>query len=89
MLFVRWFEWKPENTAKLLALWKQFKFPKEVKLIGRYILIGRHISVAIFEAPSEKYGLKKITHPFREIGVPHVAPALHLFEDAREMMKKM
>ena len=87
MLFVLWFEWKPENTAKLLAVWKKFKFPNEVKLIGRYLLIGRHISVAIFEAPSEE-AILKITHPFREIGVPHVAPALPL-EDALKMMEKL
>ncbi len=75
MLFVLWFEWKPENTAKLLSLWKEFKFPKEVKLIGRYLMIGRHISVAIFEAPNEE-SILKITYPFKEIGVPHVSPAL-------------
>jgi hypothetical protein len=87
MLFVLWFEWKPEHTAKLLALWKDFKFPKEVKVIGRYLLIGRHISVAIFEAPTEESVLK-ITHPFREIGIAHAAPALTL-EDALKMMEKM
>lgn len=66
---------------------ERIQIPKEVKLIGRYLLIGRHISVAIFEAPSEE-AILKITHPFREIGVPHVAPALPL-EDALKMMEKM
>jgi len=87
MLFVLWFEWKPENTAQLLALWREFKFPKEVKLIGRYLVIGRHISLAIFEAPSEE-SILRITYMFREIGVPHVAPALPL-EDALKMMEKL
>ncbi len=87
MLFVLWFKWVPENTSKLLEFWKEFKYPQEVKLIGRYLLIGRHISVAIFDAPSEK-AILKITHPFREIGVPHIAPALPL-EEALEMMEKM
>jgi hypothetical protein len=87
MLFVLWFEWKPENTPRLEKLWKDFKFPKDVKVIGRYLLIGRHISLAIFEAPSEE-SILKITHPFREIGVPHVNPALQL-EEALKMMVKM
>ncbi len=87
MLFVLWFKWVPENTSKLLELWKDFKYPQEVKLIARYLLIGRHISVAIFDAPSEE-SILKITYPFREIGVPHIAPALPL-EEAMEMMEKM
>ncbi len=87
MLFVLWFRWVPENTSKLLELWKDFKYPQEVKLIARYLLIGRHISVAIFDAPSEE-SILKITYPFREIGVPHIAPALPL-EEAMEMMDKM
>jgi hypothetical protein len=77
----------PENKAKLLAHWREFKFPKEVKVIGRYLLIGRHISVAIFEAPSEE-SILKITYSFGELGIAHVAPALPL-EDALKMMEKM
>jgi hypothetical protein len=87
MLFVLWFKWVPENTSELLELWKDFKYPQEVKLIGRYLLIGRHISMAIFDAPSEE-SILKITFPFREIGVPHIVPALPL-EEALEMMEKM
>ena len=87
MLFVLWFKWVPENTSKLLELWKEFKYPKGVKLIGRYLLIGRHISLAIFDASNEE-SILKITYPFREIGVPHIAPALPL-EEALEMMEKM
>ncbi len=87
MLFVLWFKWVPEKTSKLLELWKEFKYPDEVKVIGRYLLIGRHISVAIFDAPSEE-AILKVTYPFRELGVPHIAPALPL-EDALEMMEKM
>ncbi len=87
MLFVLWFRWVPENTSKLLELWKDFKYPHEVKLIGRYLLIGRHISVAIFDAPSEE-SILKITFPFKDIGVPHIAPALPL-EEALEKMEKM
>ncbi len=87
MLFVLWFKWVPENTSQLLELWKDFKYPQEVKLIGRYLLIGRHISMAIFDAPSEE-SILKITFPFRGIGVPHIAPALPL-EEALEMMEKM
>ncbi len=87
MLFVLWFKWEPENTPKLLELWKEFKYPQEVNLMGRYLLIGRHISVAIFDAPSEE-AILKITYPFKEIGVPHIAPALPL-EEALEMMERM
>ncbi len=87
MLCVLWFKWVPENTSRLLELWKEFKYPEDVKLIGRYLLIGRHISVAIFDAPNEE-AILKITYPFRELGVPHIAPALPL-EEALEMMEKM
>ena len=87
MLFVLWFKWEPENTTKVEKIWREFKFPKEVKVIGRYLLIGRHISVAIFEAPSEE-SILKITYPFGEIGIAHVAPALPL-DAALKMMEKM
>jgi hypothetical protein len=50
-------------------------------------MIGRRISVAIFDAPNEE-SILKIPFPFREIGVPHVAPALPL-EDALQMMEKL
>ncbi|VVB51922.1 Uncharacterised protein [uncultured archaeon] len=75
------------DTSKLMELWKEFKYPDEVKLINRYLLIGRHISVAIFDAPNEE-AILKITYPFREIGVPHIAPALPL-EEALEIMDRM
>ena len=47
MLFVLWFKWEPEKTEEVNKLWRDFKFPKEVKVIGRYLLIGRHISVVL------------------------------------------
>ena len=87
MRFVLWLEWEPENTSKLMETWKEFEFPKEVKLIERYLLIGRHLSVAIFDAPNEE-SILKVTFPFRGIGIPHVAPALPL-EEALKMMEKM
>lgn len=87
MLFVLWFEWTPENADKTIKLWKEFKYPKEVKLIGRYLLIGRHISIAIFDAPNEE-SILKITYPFRELGVPHIAPAVPL-DDMLTMIEKM
>jgi hypothetical protein len=87
MLFVLWFKWEPENTTKVEKLWREFKFPKEVKVIGRYLLIGRHMSVAIFDAPSEEMVLK-ITYPFRELGIAHVNPALPL-EESLKMMDRM
>jgi hypothetical protein len=87
MLFILWFQWEPENTSKLLKTWKEFKYPEEVKLIGRYLLIGRHVSMAIFDAPNEE-AILKITHPFREIGIPHINPALP-FDKAMEMMERM
>jgi hypothetical protein len=87
MLFVLWFQWDPEKTSKLLKVWKEFKYPKEVKLIGRYLLIGRHVSMAIFDAPNEE-AILKITHPFRELGIPHINPALP-FDEAMEMMGRM
>jgi len=87
MLFVLWFKWEPENTTKVEKLWREFKFPKEVKVMGRYLLIGRHMSVAIFDAQSEEMVLK-ITYPFRELGVAHVNPALSL-EESLKMMDRM
>ena len=56
MLFVLWFQWDPENTSKLLELWKEFKYPED--------------------------------YPFREIGIPHINPALP-FEEAMEMKERM
>jgi len=87
MLCILWFEWAPENTSKVLEVWKQFKYPSEVKVINRYLMIGRHISVAIFDAPNEE-AILKVTHPFCEFGVPHVTPAIPL-EEALEMMERM
>lgn len=87
MRFILWFEWEAEKTSKLMELWKNFEYPKEVELIDRYLLIGRHLSLAILDAPSEK-SILEITYPFRDLGVPHVAPALPL-EEALEMMEKM
>ena len=87
MLFVLWFKWEPEKTDEVNKLWREFKFPKEVTVIGRYLLIGRHISVAIFEAPSEE-AILKITYPFRNLGIPHVNPALPL-EESLNMMEKI
>jgi hypothetical protein len=29
MLYILWFKWAPENTSKLLKLWKEFKYPEE------------------------------------------------------------
>jgi uncharacterized protein with GYD domain len=86
MLFVLCFKWEPENTTKVEKLWKEFKFPKEVKVIGRYLLIGKHISLAIFDAPSEE-AILKIAYPFRELGVAHVNPALPLDESLKMMEK--
>lgn len=87
MLFVMWFEFKPEKTDEVNKLWREFKYPKEVNVIGRYLLIGRHISVAIFDAPNEE-AILKITYPFRNLGIPHVNPALAL-EESLKMMEKI
>ncbi|MDD1673911.1 MAG: GYD domain-containing protein, partial [Methanomicrobiales archaeon] len=72
----------PEHTHRVLELWKHFTFPKEVKVIDRYLLIGRHKSIAIFEAPDEE-SLLKITAPFSSLGVAHIAPAMRLEEAIR------
>jgi hypothetical protein len=87
MLFVMWFRWEPEKTEDVKKLWREFEFPKEVKLIGRYLLIGRHMTVVIFDAPNEE-AILKVTYPSRNIGVPHVSPAMPL-EDALKMMEKL
>ena len=50
MLFVLWYKFDPEHTERVRELWKHFKFPESVKVIGRYVLIGRHMSVAMFDA---------------------------------------
>jgi hypothetical protein len=87
VLFVMWFEFKPEHTDEVNKLLREFKYPKEVKVIGRYLLIGRHISVAIFDAPNEE-AILKITYPFRNLGIPHVNPALAL-EESLKLMEKI
>jgi uncharacterized protein with GYD domain len=79
MLFVLWFKFDPDRTNQVRELWKHFKYPEEVKVIGRYVLIGRHMSVAIFDAPNEET-LLKITGPFSTLGVAHIAPAMPLEE---------
>ncbi|HXY87719.1 MAG TPA: DUF3303 family protein [Candidatus Acidoferrales bacterium] len=79
MLFVLWFKFDPDHTTRVRELWKHFKYPEKVKVIGRYVLIGRHMSVAIFDAPDEET-LLKITGPFSSLGVAHIAPALPLEE---------
>ena len=80
MLFVLWFKFDPDHTERVRELWKHFTYPEGVKVLGRYVLIGRHMSVAIFEAPDEA-SLLKVTGPFSSLGVAHVAPAMSL-EDA-------
>ncbi|MGZ4907521.1 MAG: DUF3303 domain-containing protein [Halobacteriota archaeon] len=79
MLFVLWFKFDPDHTERVRELWKRFTYPDGVKVIGRYVLIGRHMSVAIFDAPDET-SLLKITGPFSSDGVAHVAPAMPLDE---------
>ncbi len=83
MLFVLWYKFSPEHTEQVRELWKRFTPPDNVKVIGRYVLIGRHMSVAIYDAPDET-SLLKITGPFSNYGVAHVAPAMPL-EEAREV----
>ena len=83
MLFILWFEFSPETTQKVIELWKHFKYPPNVKLVNRYLLIGRHISVAIFDAPDEE-ALIKIVGPFSSLGVAHVDPAITI-EDAMKV----
>jgi uncharacterized protein with GYD domain len=87
MLFVTWVKWNEETIDEAKKLWKEIKFPKEVKVIGRYLLIGRHLTVVIFEAPNEE-AILKITHPARKLGVPHVCPALPM-EEALKIMEKI
>jgi hypothetical protein len=82
MLFVLWYQFKPEFTHQVIELWKHFKFPSEVKVLSRYLLIGRHMSVAIFEAPTEE-SLIKIVGPFANFGVAHIAPAMPVEEAIR------
>ena len=73
-------EFDPSHTHSVLELWKHFTYPPEVKVINGSLLIGRHMSVAIFDAPSEE-SLIKITAPFSNFGVAHIAPAMQI-EDA-------
>ena len=66
----------PQGDRALEAL--QVSTGSEV--INRYLLIGRHTSVAIFDAPDEE-ALIKIVGPFSGFGVAHVSPIMKL-EDA-------
>ncbi len=85
MLFVMWYEFDPDHTTRVIELWKSFKFPSEVKVLHRYLLIGRHMSAAIFEAPPNEESLLKITLPFSSFGVAHIVPAMTI-EDAIKQM---
>jgi hypothetical protein len=79
MLFVLKFKFDPDHTQRVIEMWKHYTFPKEVKVIGRYVLIGRHMSLAILDAPSEE-SLLKITGPFAGLGVAKISPAMPLDE---------
>lgn len=79
MLFVLKFKFDPDHTHRVIEMWKHFTIPKEVKVIGRYILIGRHMSLAILDAPSEE-SLLKITGPFASLGEAKISPAMPLDE---------
>jgi len=46
-----------------------------VKLINRYLLIGRHTSLVIFDAPDEE-SLIKIVGPFSGLVIAHISPAM-------------
>ncbi len=48
--------------------------------------IPKSTSKAIFDAPN-KEAILKITYPFREVSVPHIAPALPLEEELEAMGK--
>jgi hypothetical protein len=84
MLFVLWYKFEPEHAHRVLGLWKHFTYPDDVKVINRYLLIGRHMSVAIFDAPSAE-SILKITAPFSTFGVAHVAPAMPLQEAIKQI----
>ncbi|WP_245619002.1 DUF3303 domain-containing protein [Methanogenium cariaci] len=56
-----------------------------MKVLHRYLLIGRHMSAAIFEAPPNEESLLKITLPFSSFGVAHIVPAMTI-EDAIKQM---
>jgi ABC-type cobalamin/Fe3+-siderophores transport system ATPase subunit len=60
---------------RVRKMWGQFKYPDEVKLIGRYVLLGRHTAMSIFDPPSE-VSLRKITQTLSTLGVTHLAPAM-------------
>ncbi|MGZ4907903.1 MAG: DUF3303 domain-containing protein [Halobacteriota archaeon] len=79
MLFVLWFQFDPDHIEQVREMWKRFAYPDGVKVIGRYVLIGRHMSIAIFDAPDEA-SLLKITGPFSSFGVAHIAPAVPIDE---------
>ena len=79
MLFILWFKFGPENAAKVLKLWTHFKYPADVKLIGRYLLIGMHTTVAIFEAQDED-ALVRIVGPLSGLGITHISPAMKIEE---------
>ncbi|MDD1674071.1 MAG: GYD domain-containing protein [Methanomicrobiales archaeon] len=82
MLFVLKFTFDPDHTHRVLEMWKHFRFPSEVKVINRYILIGKHVSLAIFDAPDAE-SILKITAPFSGLGIAHVTPAMPLEEAIR------
>jgi len=80
MLFVLRFDFLPDQTHKVVELWKHFRYPPGIQVIGRYVLIGRHTSVAIIDAPDEE-SLIKLVGPFSSLGTARIAPAMRI-EDA-------
>lgn len=79
MMFILKFKFDPEHTQRVIELWKHFTFPKDVKVHGRYLLIGKHASVAILEAPDAE-SLVKIVGPFSSLGIAYLTPIMPLEE---------
>ena len=40
MLFVLWFQFDPEHMERVREMWKQFKYPDEVKVIGLAFVVN-------------------------------------------------
>ena len=55
MLFILWFKFDPEHTERVREMWKQFKYPETVNLIGRYM----YSSAGIFRLLSSRHPMRQ------------------------------
>ena len=74
MLFILWFKFEPDNTHKVIELWKHFRYPSEIDYQPVPAYRQAHIAGDL-DAQDEE-SLIKVVGPFAGLGVAHVTSAI-------------